>query len=176
MGGSPGSGGSPSRFVPLGAEGGWAAVRRGPHAPACSLPPAGVPSGGAVPRAQTHRAEALQRVPRAAQAGEAAPPPDSPPRAPAPPGRRASELRSPPLPPLLPLRPRSAQVLGAGLPAGRGRTSMPCAHPRASAGVGSSLAPAPTTFTRVHPRVEPEVLGTRREWEAGEGAAFARVK
>ncbi|XP_059861776.1 sorting nexin-22 isoform X2 [Delphinus delphis] len=29
--------------------------------------PHGVPSGGAVPRAQTHRAEALQRVPRAAQ-------------------------------------------------------------------------------------------------------------
>lgn len=43
------------------------------HPPARSRP-AGVPSGSAVPWAQTHRAEALQRVPRATQAGEAVPP------------------------------------------------------------------------------------------------------
>lgn len=69
------------RFVSLSA-GGWARRRAqvllcppaGPHAyPRCPPAPPGVPSGGAVQRAQTHGAEALQRVPRAAQAGEAAP-------------------------------------------------------------------------------------------------------
>lgn len=51
----------------------------GPHAHLAARPrPPGVPSGSAVPRAQAHRAEALQRVPRAAQAGEAAPPTDRP--------------------------------------------------------------------------------------------------
>lgn len=40
--------------------------------PPALLRPLGVPSGGAVQWTQTHRAEALQRVPRSTQAGEVA--------------------------------------------------------------------------------------------------------
>lgn len=40
--------------------------------PPALLRPPGVPSGGAIQWTQTHRAKALQRVPRSAQAGEAA--------------------------------------------------------------------------------------------------------
>lgn len=60
----------------------WRRPCAGSHAhPAARRRPPGVPSGGAVPRAQTRRAEALQRVPRAPQAGKAAPTTD--PRTPA---------------------------------------------------------------------------------------------
>lgn len=88
----------------------------GPHAHLAARPrPPGVPSGSIVPRAQAHRAEALQRVPRAAQEGEAQPPthrlrPGSCP----PPGRRtAAPVSATPVTAPVP-------VLGTDLPAGCG--------------------------------------------------------
>lgn len=71
--GSPGAATLQGSFMPLSA-GEWVVTGRGASsAPPARPRPPGVPSGGAVPRAQTHGAEALQRIPSAAQAGEAAP-------------------------------------------------------------------------------------------------------
>lgn len=186
VGGSPETGGAPRPLCAF--ERGRAGALRarvllsppaGPHAHLAARPrPPGVPSGSAVPRAQAHRAEALQRVPRAAQAGEAAPPTDRPtPARLLPSSWETGELRAQPLPPLPPQSlegsgpgHRPPCGLRGGCRGGRAQPvlSMPSrgrpALGRLGGGCWGLSRPRPNhPLASVCPRVEPEV------WRWGRG-------